>query len=74
MVYFIIPVNRDQVNVYDVLIAIIDAIQGLCYRLVDVLLWPETIAVFLEREFILGHQHLANRLLEPPVHYRRNPQ
>jgi hypothetical protein len=58
-----------EVNVHYVLIATIEVFQGLCYCLMDVLLWSEAVAVFLERKFVFGHQHLAYRLLQPPVHY-----
>src|SRR5690606_9434660 len=54
--------------------AIVDVLQGLCHRLVDVLFGTEAVAVFLEREFVFGHQHLTRCLLEPPVHYGGNPQ
>src|SRR5690606_33644389 len=63
-----------EVNVHYVLIAIVDVFQGLCYGLMDVLLRAEAIAVFLEREFVFDHQHLAYRLLQPPFHYCGNPQ
>ena len=58
-----------KVDVHYILIAIIDVFQGLCYRLMDVLLWAEAVAVLFERKFVFGHQHLAYRLLEPSVYY-----
>ena len=36
-----------QVDVYYILIAIVDVFQGLCNRLVDVLFGAEAVAVFL---------------------------
>lgn len=63
-----------QVDIHYILTAIIDVFQSLCYRSMDVLFGAEAVAVFLEREFVFGHQHLAYRLLQPPFHYCGNPQ
>lgn len=63
-----------QVNVHNILIAIVDVFQGLRYCLMDILFGAEAVAVFLERKFVFGHQHLAYCLLKPPVYYCGNTQ
>ena len=61
-----------QVDVYDILIAVVDVFQCLCYRLVGVAVGTKTVAVLAERRVPLLLQGLQNRLLDESIQHRRD--